>query len=54
MLLEWLDHPETIRGARLIEHAVERVLADPAHRTADLGGQTTTMQMGDLVCRAIV
>ena len=53
MLLDWLAHPETVRGARLIERAVERVLADPAHRTADLGGKTTTAQMGDLVCRAM-
>jgi len=53
MMLEWLDHPETIRGARLIERAVETVLADPAHRTADLGGKISTTQMGDLVCGAL-
>jgi len=53
MMFEWLDHPETIRGARLIERAVENVLADPAHRTADLGGKTSTTQMGDLVCQAV-
>lgn len=53
MMLEWLDHPETIRGARLIEHAVERVLSDPANRTVDLGGVTTTTQMGALVCRVL-
>ena len=53
MMLEWLDHPETVRGARLINRAVERVLADPAHRTADLGGTTSTTRMGDLVCQAL-
>ena len=53
MMLEWLDHPETIRGARLLERAVENVLADPAHRTVDLGGKTSTTQMGDLVCAAL-
>ena len=53
MMLEWLGHAETIRGARLITSAVERVLADPAHRTADLGGKTTTTQMGRLVCAAL-
>ncbi len=53
MMLEWLDHPDTIRGARLIERAVERVLADPVHRTADLGGTITTAQMGNLVCQAL-
>jgi 3-isopropylmalate dehydrogenase len=54
MMLEWLGHPETIRGARLIEHAVEQVLADPAHRTADLGGKLDTLRMGRLVCDALL
>jgi 3-isopropylmalate dehydrogenase len=53
MMLEWLGNPETIRGARLIERAVERVMSDPAHRTADLGGTTSTAAMGDLVARAL-
>jgi 3-isopropylmalate dehydrogenase len=53
MLLEWLDHPETVRGARQIERAVERVLADPANRTTDLGGKVSTAQMGNLVCQAL-
>lgn len=53
MMLEWLDHPDTVRGARLITRAVEHVLSNPAHRTADLGGTTTTAEMGDLVCRAL-
>ncbi len=54
MMLEGLDHPETLRGARLITDAVARVLADPAHRTADLGGKTSTTQMGDLICQALL
>jgi len=54
MMLDWLDHPETLRGARLITDAVARVLADPAHRTADLGGKTSTTQMGDLICQALL
>ena len=53
MMLEWLDHPETLRGARLIRDAVARVLANPDHRTADLGGKTSTTQMGDLICQAL-
>jgi len=53
MMLDWLGHPETIRGARLIERAVNRVLTDPTHRTTDLGGKTTTTEMGDLVCAAL-
>ncbi len=53
MMLEWLDHPETIRAARMIEAAVRLVLSDPAHRTADLGGTVSTTAMGDLVCDAL-
>jgi 3-isopropylmalate dehydrogenase len=53
LMLAWLDHPATRAGAALIEQAVENVLADPAHRTADLGGRTSTSQMGDLVCQAL-
>ena len=53
LMLEWLDHPETLRGARFITDAVTRVLANPDHRTTDLGGKTTTTQMGNLVCQAL-
>jgi 3-isopropylmalate dehydrogenase len=53
MMLEWLGAPDSVRGARLIEQAVEQVLADPANRTADLGGKLTTTQMGNLVCQAL-
>jgi 3-isopropylmalate dehydrogenase len=53
MLLDWLDHPETKRGAKLIEAAVSRVLADPANRTADLGGNVGTKAMGQLVIAAL-
>jgi 3-isopropylmalate dehydrogenase len=49
LMLEWLDHPETIKGARRIERAVERALADPANRTPDLGGQLTTTQMTERI-----
>ena len=49
MMLEWLDHPETVRGARMIEGAVQHVFNDPANRTPDMGGKLTTTQMTDLV-----
>ena len=49
MMCDWLDHPETRRGARLIEAAVQTVLSDPAHRTPDLGGQLGTAAMTRLV-----
>jgi 3-isopropylmalate dehydrogenase len=49
MMLDWLNNAETRRGAQLIRHAVERVLSDPANRTADLGGQLSTTEMGEAV-----
>lgn len=45
MMLEWLGHPETMRGARLIEQAVTDVLSHPENRTADLGGKFGTAAM---------
>ncbi|MBM3726099.1 MAG: isocitrate/isopropylmalate dehydrogenase family protein [Acidobacteria bacterium] len=53
MMLEWLDTSETLRGAQLIYSAVERVFADPAHRTPDMGGSLTTGEMGDLIAAAV-
>ena len=53
MMLEWLDHPETLRGAALIRRAVEAVLADPANRTPDMGGGMTTEQMTAKVIAAL-
>ena len=53
MMLEWLDHSDAHRGAKLIHAAVESVLADPENRTADLGGKLSTTQMGNLVCHAL-
>src|SRR5688572_8187849 len=45
MMLEWLAIPETVRGARLIEEAVARVLTDPSNATPDIGGQLRTTEM---------
>ena len=47
LMLDWFGHPETLRGAQMISDAVEKVLADPANRTPDVGGRLTTRQMGD-------
>lgn len=49
MMLDWLGHPETIRGARMIERAVASVLSDPVHRTTDLGGSLGTVEITRLV-----
>ena len=35
------------------QQVIETILADPAHRTADLGGTTSTTEMGNLVCQAL-
>lgn len=50
MMLEWLGHPETRRGAAAIQRAVQEVLADPANRTADLGG---TMGTAEITARIV-
>jgi 3-isopropylmalate dehydrogenase len=50
MMLEWLGQPE---AAKAIEGAVERVLADPANRTRDLGGELRCAEMGALVAEAV-
>jgi 3-isopropylmalate dehydrogenase len=49
LMLDWLGHPEAVRGAAMIRAAVEAVLADPARRTPDLGGRLTTRGMGEAV-----
>ena len=49
MMLEWLGHPELQDGAARIRRAVEAVLADPANRTPDTGGNLTTRQMTEKV-----
>jgi 3-isopropylmalate dehydrogenase len=53
LMLDWLDHPQTIEGARRIHSAVENVLSDPDNRTPDLGGRLSTTQMGELVIAAL-
>jgi 3-isopropylmalate dehydrogenase len=53
MMLEWLPGDETNSGARLIYEAVERVLANPANRTPDMGGRLTTRRMGELIAENI-
>lgn len=54
MMLEWLGHEETRRGAALIERAVEQVFADPNQRTRDLGGLLSTAQLTELIEQAVL
>ena len=53
MMLDWLDHPEARRGAGIIRSAVETVLSRPENRTADLGGRTTTREMGERITQEV-
>jgi 3-isopropylmalate dehydrogenase len=53
MMFDWLNHPETVRGARLIRSAVESILADPVNRTRDLGGDLSTRAMSEEVIQKI-
>lgn len=53
LMLEWLGHPETVRGARMIEAAVERLCADAAFATRDLGGAVTTTECGRRIAEAV-
>jgi 3-isopropylmalate dehydrogenase len=57
MLLEWLGRkhaePKAIEAARLIDAAMERVIAEATSLTPDLGGKASTVQMGDAVAAAL-
>jgi 3-isopropylmalate dehydrogenase len=57
MLLEWLAERRGLeacgRAARAISDAVDAALADPATRTADLGGKLGTRAFGEAVARAV-
>jgi tartrate dehydrogenase/decarboxylase/D-malate dehydrogenase len=48
-----LDHLGERAAAARLMRAIERVTADPALHTPDLGGTATTRQITDAVCRAI-
>ncbi|RPJ55790.1 MAG: isocitrate/isopropylmalate dehydrogenase family protein, partial [Acidobacteria bacterium] len=50
MMLEWLG---VEAGAEMVRSATAAVLADPANRTADLGGSLSTEAMGSLIAEAI-
>ncbi len=57
MLLEWLGRkrgePKAVEAAKLIDAAMDKVIAQAKHLTGDLGGKASTMQMGDAVVAAI-
>jgi 3-isopropylmalate dehydrogenase len=53
MMLEWLNHEETQRGAAMIRAAVEKVCLDSANATRDIGGSLSTHEMGRLVIASL-
>jgi 3-isopropylmalate dehydrogenase len=57
MLLVWRGHrvgrADLLRGADLINRAVDAVLDDPATRTRDIGGTLGTAAFADAVCLAL-
>jgi len=57
MLLEWLgrtrNEPKATQAARLIDAAMDEVIAEARHLTADLGGKASTVAMGDAVAASV-
>ena len=57
MLMEWLgrkhNEPKAVKAAQLMDAAVEKVIAEAKHLTADLGGKASTTEMGDAIASAI-
>jgi 3-isopropylmalate dehydrogenase len=53
LMLEWLGHPETLRGARMIEDTVAKLCADHSFATKDLGGSLSTTECGRRIAEAI-
>lgn len=56
-LFEWLggkrNEPKATQAAKVIDAAVEKVIAEAKHLTADLGGKASTTQMGDAIAAAV-
>jgi 3-isopropylmalate dehydrogenase len=57
MLFEWLgrkrNDERAVKSARLIEAAVEKVIAEARYLTGDLGGKSGTREMGDAIVSAM-
>jgi 3-isopropylmalate dehydrogenase len=57
MLLDWLGargrNNALSNAAAAINRAVDTALADPAHRTPDIGGPLGTVAFGDIVAQAV-
>jgi 3-isopropylmalate dehydrogenase len=57
MLLEWLGRkrgePKATDAAQRIDAAMDKVIAEAKHLTADLGGKASTTEMGSAVAAAV-
>jgi 3-isopropylmalate dehydrogenase len=57
MLLAWLgrkrNEPRAVDAAQRIQNAVEKVVAEARHLTADLGGKASTQEMGGAIAQAV-
>ncbi len=57
LMLDWLGErngdPGAVEAGREIEAAVERVLAERQALPRDLGGNASTGQVGEAICRAV-
>lgn len=57
MLFEWLgrtrNDPKATAAAKLIDAAVDQVIAEAKHLTGDLGGKAGTTEMGDAIAAAL-
>jgi 3-isopropylmalate dehydrogenase len=57
MLFEWLGRKrgegKATRAAQLVDAAMDKVIAEAKHLTADLGGKAGTREMGDAVAAAV-
>ncbi len=57
MLFDWLgrtrNDPKAAAAAKLIDAAVDKVIAEAKHLTGDLGGKAGTREMGDAIAAAV-
>ncbi|MCE2998710.1 MAG: isocitrate/isopropylmalate dehydrogenase family protein, partial [Betaproteobacteria bacterium] len=57
MLFDWLgrtrNDPKAAAAAKLIDTAVDKVIAEARHLTGDLGGKVGTREMGDAIAAAV-
>jgi 3-isopropylmalate dehydrogenase len=53
MMLEWLGHPECMKGANLIRSGVREVFSDAQVRTCDMGGSLSTVEMTQAILSEI-